>query len=90
MKNKEHRNNTTLASYIWDKKDEGVAIKSVKWEILKKCHKYKPGGGMCDVCLSEKLAIMKTDDNNALNRRCELMNRCVHKWRHKLGAIKNL
>ena len=90
MKNKEHRKNTTLAGYIWDKRDEGIPIKSVKWEIVKKCHKYKAGGDMCDVCLSEKLAIMKAQDNSSLNRRCELMNRCVHKWKHKLNATKNL
>ena len=54
--------NTKLATYVWDKRDEGVEIKEVKWEILKKCQKYEPGGRKCDVCLSEKLIIMKDRD----------------------------
>ena len=36
----ELRKNTQLATYIWEKKDSGVEIDSVKWEVLKQCHKY--------------------------------------------------
>ena len=61
-RDRELRKNTKLATYIWEKKDSGVEIDSVKWEVLKQCHKYQPGGDKCDVCLSEKLAIMKNRD----------------------------
>ena len=35
----------------------------------------------CDVCLSEKLAIMKDKDSRSINKRTELMNKCP---RHKV------
>ena len=47
-----HRHNAKPAGYTWDKKDAGVDIDNVKWQLLKKCHRYEPGGRMCDVCLS--------------------------------------
>ena len=48
----------------------------------------QPGGDKCDVCLSEKLSIMKNRDTNSLNKRSELMNSCRHKWRNKHGRVK--
>ena len=56
-----------MATYVWDKKDRGVGIQSVRYEIIKKCHKYTAGGGKCHVCLSEKLAIMKDRDGESLS-----------------------
>ena len=90
MKKRENSKRTSMATYIWTKKDSGVGIKSVKWEVLKKCHSYIAGGDKCDVCLSEKLAILKQKDPRSLNKRSELMNKCLHRWRHKLANSKNL
>ena len=87
-RHKDNRTNTKLATYVWDKRDEGVEIKEVKWEILKKCQKYEPGGRKCDVCLSEKLIIMKDRDPNSLNKRSELNNSCRHRSRQKLARVK--
>ena len=67
----------------------GVGIEEVKWEILKQCVKYAPGGDKCDVCLSEKLCIMKNKDNRSLNKRGELMNTCRHRARWRLVKVKN-
>ena len=39
-------------------KDKKENVK-IEWEILKKCNKYKSGSKRCDVCLSEKLEILK-------------------------------
>ena len=49
-----------------------------KRQIIRKCQKYTPGSRICDVCLSEKLAIMENKEYNSLNQRTELMNRCIH------------
>ena len=38
-RNRDISGNTKLAGYIWEKKDEGIEIENVKWEVLKKCHK---------------------------------------------------
>ena len=88
FKNRENRNNSKLAGYVREKKDGGVAIDNVKWEVIKKCHKYHPGGDMCDVCLTEKLSIMKNKAYNSLNKRHELMNSCRHRRRYKLAFVK--
>ena len=89
MKHKENRKNTSLAGYIWEKKDAGKQIVDIKWEILKECTKYQPGNNSCDVCLSEKLCIMKENNSNTLNRRSELMNKCRHKWKWRLKSTEN-
>ena len=60
---------TKMATHIWNKKDRGIGIQEVKYNIVKKCHKYTAGGDKCDVCLSEKLAIMKDNDNRSINKR---------------------
>ena len=88
-RDRELRKNTKLATYIWEKKDSGVGIEEVKWEILKQCVKYAPGGDKCDVCLSEKLRIMKNKDIRSLNKRGELMNMCRHRARWRLVKVKN-
>ena len=75
---------TTMAAYYWKKKDQGVDIADTSWEILRKCHPYKPGGKTCDLCLSEKLFIMKNTDPRSLNQRSELMNTCRHRYAYKL------
>ena len=84
--NRSHRHNTKLAGYTWDKKDAGISIDNIELQLLKKCHRYEPGGRMCDVCLSEKLAIMKNRELNSLNQRSELMHRCIHKSRRTLSS----
>ena len=78
-----------MAAHVWNKKDKGVEVTSTKWEVVKKCQRYGPGQKKCDVCISEKLAIMKDKDSNTLNRRTELMATCRHKKRFKLCNVKN-
>ena len=51
-----------MATHVWNKKDKGIGIRDVKYEIVKKCIPYVAGVDKCDECLSEKLAIMKDKD----------------------------
>ena len=87
MNNTHKRYNTTLAHYIWECKDKGE-IPTVTWEVLKKCCKYKRGSRRCDLCLTEKLMILRDRDNNLLNKRSELMGRCPHQRKWKLQNMK--
>ena len=75
---------TAMSTYFWKKRDEGVDITDTSWEILRKCRPYEPGGKSCDLCLSEKLFIMKNTDSRSLNKRSELLNACRHRVAHKL------
>ena len=64
---------------------------AIKWKILKQSTPRKPGDKECQLCLEEKLLILKNSrDPLCLNRRSELSNRCVifHRTKHKLDAIE--
>ena len=77
-----YRNSTALSAFMWEQKDNNNSTE-IKWEILKKCHAYKPGMKRCDLCLAEKCIIMKQP--GTLNKRSELMSTCRHKTRFKLN-----
>ena len=80
---------TAMSTYFWKKQDQGVDIVDTSWEILRKCQPYEPGGKSCDLCLSEKLLIMRNTDPRSLNQRSELLNTCRHRSAHKLRkAVK--
>ena len=64
--------------HVWNKKDNGIGIQDVKYQIVKNCHSYV-GEVKCDVCLSKKLAIMKDKDGRSLNKRTELLDKSRYK-----------
>ena len=83
IKNESNRNSTTLSHYIWDCKDRGE-VPEIKWEVIRKCQRYKCGTRKCDVCLAEKLEILRERGDNCLNKRSELMRPCPHRRKHRL------
>ena len=79
------RNATALSQCVWDFNLQPNP--TVKWEITQKTHAYKPGDKMCDLCISEKLHIIKTIQNHhTLNKRNEICKRCPHRDKHALKA----
>ena len=61
----------------------------IKWTILKKTDQYSPGNKRCELCLTEKLFIIKEiNNNNNINKRNEATHLCVHRNKHKLANIK--
>ena len=83
MTHEKNRANTSLATYFWEQKDRGITP-TIEWKVIRKCRKYMCGGKRCDVCLSEKLAILKNSDPNLINKKSELMGKCPHKRKWKL------
>ena len=82
------RNSTTLSQHIWEIGE--TPEPEIKWEILKKANTRRAGSSECQLCLEEKLEILKTSKNPlSLNRRTELSQRCItfHRSRHKLSNI---
>ena len=49
-----------------------------KWCIASKTHPYVWGRRKCDLCLTEKLTIIKADPETLLNTRDELVSKCRH------------
>ena len=74
---------STLSKYVWDKGLQPDP--NVKYTVLKRRTPYQPGSQNCDLCLSEKVAIMGIrKDKSYLNTNSELKKTCIHKYKHKL------
>ena len=78
---------TTLSKYIWELKGKEIPY-TVRWEIVKHCSPYKCGTRKCDICLMEKFYILNSDPTTCLNRNSELLQKCRHRNKHKLGNVK--
>ena len=83
FRNEASKNKTTLSAHIWD---QNLAPEPrIKWSILQHATSYRKGSRYCDLCLTEKLYIMKNFNNTSyLNKRSELAQRCRHRHKHLL------
>ena len=79
----EKRTETELSKFIWDLKDREVPY-SIKWSIVTTAHPYVCGSRKCDLCLTEKLYIARSNHERMLNSRSELLRKCPHRRRHLL------
>ena len=70
-------NSTELSKYIWQLKDSNTSF-TTKWSIIARARPYHNSSKRCDLCLAEKLHIIKRSNNNLLNRRSELVSKCRH------------
>ena len=74
--------------HIWDIADNPES--EIKWEILKSVNPRPAGSKECQLCLEEKLQILKhSKDPNCLNKRSELSQRCIpfHRAKNKLSNL---
>ena len=93
FKNEKNKNATSLSQHIWEigqNITDSNPEPGITWEILKKSYPRKPGASECQLCLEEKLQILKASKNkNSLNKRTELPMRCItfHRAKHKLSNL---
>ena len=73
------RYSTALSSYVWELKEKQGVDPIMKWEVIKKCRKYRAGNRTCNLCMEEKLVIADCKSKNMLNKRSEVLNSCKHK-----------
>ena len=86
--NEDRRHETRLSTYMWELKEANTPG-NIKWEVARKSTPYKCGSRYCDLCTSEKLAILLADSSNLLNKRSEIISTCRHRTKFKCGkAIK--
>ena len=76
-KNKSRQKSTELSNYIWKLK-ENVENYTIDWLIAMKANPYICGTRKCDLCLCEKLMIARANSANLLNKRDELVSKCLH------------
>ena len=72
-----YANDTELSKHIWKLKRSGRPYNTT-WSVLKKAVPYTSGRPRCNLCLQEKLLILKSRDENLLNKRSEIFSKCVH------------
>ena len=88
FKNSSQKYATTLSRYIWG--NQLNPNPNITWELVKSAWPYKPGGRMCDLCITEKIAILREnslDKEKCLNQRNESTDRCVHKLKFRLNRL---
>ena len=72
-----HRNATELSKEFWEIKERHNAQPTVTWRIMKKCAKLRISSKTCNLCLSEKTAIILSTEK-ILNKRSEIVSKCRH------------
>ena len=77
FKNYKYLKSCELSKHIWKVKDQGGNYR-ISWKIRKKATPYISGTKKCDLCLSEKLCILKAEKPSLLNKRSELISKCRH------------
>ena len=77
FRNRSKEKSTELSKYIWELKNCNLNY-GLKWSIACKVHPYTGGTRKCDLCLTEKLTIMKADLKSLLNMRDEFVSKCRH------------
>ena len=83
------KNATTLSQHIWEIGENPEP--KINWEIVRKTEPRKPGASECQLCLEEKLHILKLHNSPlCLNSRTELAQRCItfHRAKHKLQKVQ--
>ena len=79
---------TELSKYAWNLKETGRLF-TIKWSIIKCVPAYIAGGRSCNLCLEEKLLIMKSNKEKTLNKRSELFAKCRHKKKFSAQNFKS-
>ncbi len=86
FRNRSNMSKTELSKKFWELKDKGKTPQ-ISWEILKTVNKYKCGQEICNLCLTEKLLIIKSRDKYLLNSRSEIISKCRHKRKFLLIKV---
>ena len=58
FRNEKHQNSTELSKYVWKLKKNNKPF-NITWSIVSSARPYNNGTKKCDLCLTEKLTILK-------------------------------
>ena len=81
-----YKTNSELSAEIWRLKNMGKQF-FLQWNIQKSSVPYTPETKRCNLCMSEKIEIALHEGKNLLNKRNEIISRCLHRKRFKLRAL---
>ena len=87
FRHKKYCSETELSKHIWSLKDNNINY-TLRWAMESLPSPYKCGSKRCDLCLTEKLYIIKAVTRHLLNKRNELISKCRHKNKYLLSNLK--
>ena len=74
-----------ISTHIWELKEDGIQDFDLKFSIEKLAPSYKRETQKCLLCLEEKRFIMYKNQEESINKRTEILNKCRHKRSHLLS-----
>ena len=77
FRHKSCRKSTELSKYIWDLIDKGINYE-IQWEIMRQSNINMRESGQCNLCLDEKIEILKLK-GSAINKKSEIISTCRHR-----------
>ena len=83
---KKYSNETELSKHVWHLKQNKTNF-TIKWSIIKKSISYTGGSKRCNLCLEEKISILKEKNNCLLTKRSEIVSACQHKSRFQANNL---
>ena len=86
QRDRKYANRTELAKHIWKLKDNNENYK-ISWYIISSASAYNNISKRCNLCLTEKLYIIKANKASNLNKRAELISKCRHENKYSLVYI---
>ena len=60
FRDKKYQSSTALSKHIWSLKEKYTNFE-IKWEVQKKATEYQNTTGRCNLCVAEKLAIIRAN-----------------------------
>ena len=75
FRHKKRVNDTELSKYLWTLKEENVDY-NLQWSIKAYASPCKCGTTKCDLRLTEKMIITRSDSKKLLNKRTGLVSKC--------------
>ena len=77
LRDRKYSNSTELSKYAWKLKESNKSSKHQLVHPPESCCVHQQVQ-RCNLCLAEKLAIIRTDKSRSLNKRSELVSKCRH------------
>ena len=83
---KKYSNKTEHSKHVWHLKQKKTDF-TIKCSIIKKSISYTGGSKICNLCLEEKISILKEKNNFLLNKRSEIVSACQRKSRFQVNNL---
>ena len=80
------RDATSLSQYVWGLKERDTPY-TITWCIMAQCEPYACGSKRCNLCITEKFEILKSNSRTTLNKRTEIVGKCRHRAKFKLKKV---